>query len=1319
MTHSIIKIISKRKFTIVGCIFYLIVSVFLSIPVQVFAASTPTGELLKQIGSGAPTGSGDYVSSSGGLNTYYAYFIEVPPGTGRLVVRIFDADVGLGGANDWTSDFFNTSCTYRLYDPNGNTVSQDFITGSNTGPPGSDSNWRRLCRINNPMAGHWQLRVNMSSGVTGGNDMNGYGIRAVDIIYGTELNIYAESFIPLGQLGTPASQTTTLYPYITSGCTVDSNDWDGDNGGGTYCTLSITSRTGSLTTTFNGSGGSAWLNNPISGFTTDLLASDYGIWNSALSYSDLGSGANFGVFYMGNYNASNPPPTSQPETGTFRIYFRSNSGGAPVKPFLTHSLSHVSGPNPPSNGSTTRVKVAVTILNPTPFSITFSSGNLVRANVPGTGAVYAGNASVTQGSITGQPSIGGTGNITWNPGTVSGSNNYETLYYEVDVTPTSSGQRIPVTGTPASNGTTATFVDETGNTTQTRATLIFGPLCELAVTEGIRDIPTLAAIASFNAYDTDNGGVVQWETASEIDTAGFYLLRKDYSNDRYLPVNRSLLPGLLHCPRGGIYRYVDGNAFFGETYSYKIVEVESKGGKQTYGPFTVTVGAGEKEIEPMQGTYSKKPHPVSPERKARLRQRMLEVKAVREPGKSGGKNAAKIALKERGLYYVDAEVIADVSGMNANQVTQGIRNQNLVLSNRGQTAAYLPAEGDSGIYFYGENIDSIYTDKNIYRLEKGNGSSMLSVYGGLPVPLETNTFFFENLHLEEDHYSLTALFEDPGDDFWLWDFISAGQAGKTFTFQAHGAAASGTASLAILLKGATDTSANPDHHVTIKLNGTQIGESQWNGTKSHTFEMSFNQSLLVDGENTVEVAGILDSGVSYSIFYLDSFDLTYQRHYRAVNDRLVCRGEGNPVVTVEGFSDSNIMVFEVTDPVQPVLVTGTTIDLSSTYRVSFTPSSPESVYLALSPYGLQSPVSVTAAQSPSLKQKQNRADYVIIVPGELADAVQDLVILRERRGLETLVAEVEDIYDEFNHGISSPEAIKSFLSYAYGNWKKAPEYVVLVGDGTYDYKDNLGYGDNLVPPLLVNTSQGLFASDSHLGDVKGKDGVPEIAVGRLPVLTADELQTCIDKIAAYEEAGGEWTSRVMMLADDPDNGGDFPRDSDYLAGLVPGNSYTMDSVYLPDFPTVDEARNKVLAGFNAGALLVNFIGHAGLDRLAGEGLLKAGDISSLNNEEKLPVLTAMTCVVGRFAIPGYESLSEAIVLASNGGAVAVLAPTGASLNNQSIILAEAFFKAFFQGQEKTLGKLLLKAMKDFAALDGDPIILNMYNLLGDPALEMK
>jgi hypothetical protein len=520
----------------------------------------------------------------------------------------------------------------------------------------------------------------------------------------------------------------------------------------------------------------------------------------------------------------------------------------------------------------------------------------------------------------------------------------------------------------------------------------------------------------------------------------------------------------------------------------------------------------------------------------------------------------------------------------------------------------------------------------------------------------------------------------------------------------------------VRLRGATNTGADPDHHAKVSLNGTPIGEARWEGKNIHTFTVPFNQSLMIDGQNTVEITGILDNGVPYSIFYINSFDLDYRRHYRAVNNRLFCRGGDNPVITIEGFTGPDVMVFDITDPAQPKQVTGTTVDMGS--RVSFIPSSPETLYLAVNHYGLQTPVGVFANKASDLKKNGSMADYVVITPPGLEETAAGLTGLRRGKGLDTMVVELEDIYDEFNHGISSPEAIKAFLSYAYYNWNKnGPEYVVLAGEGTYDYKNHMGYGDNLVPPMLVSTPDGLFAADNWFADVSGNDGVPEMAVGRLPVMTAAELQDYIDKISAYEYSGGQWTNRVIMIADNPDQAGDFPVDSNYLASLFPG--YTVETIYLPNFPTAGEARQKILEGFNNGAVLINYIGHAGLDRLANENLLGTGDVPSLQNSDRLPLMTAMTCIVGRFGIPGYDTLSEALLLKTGGGAAAVWAPTGASINHLARILAEKFFIAAFQAGEKTLGKAVQKALAGYSLTGEPPYMLYIYTLLGDPALEIK
>ena len=188
--------------------------------------------------------------------------------------------------------------------------------------------------------------------------------------------------------------------------------------------------------------------------------------------------------YFGNYQAAANPPTANPQQNTFRLYLPTDAGSAPVEPYVTQQLVGPAG-TVPSVGQTLPVIVWLTVVNPTSQAITFSSSNLVTANVPGFGAVYADHIAVSQGTAVSQPAVGGTGNVTWNPGTVAAGAEAILTYY-VNVTPTSAGQRIPVTGTPASgNGTRAQYVDETGNTTQSRATYLFGPLCELAVTQGL------------------------------------------------------------------------------------------------------------------------------------------------------------------------------------------------------------------------------------------------------------------------------------------------------------------------------------------------------------------------------------------------------------------------------------------------------------------------------------------------------------------------------------------------------------------------------------------------------------------------------------------------------------------------------------------------------------------------------------------------------------------------------------------------------------------------------------------------------------------
>jgi hypothetical protein len=131
---------------------------------------------------------------------------------------------------------------------------------------------------------------------------------------------------------------------------------------------------------------------------------------------------------------------------------------------------------------------------------------------------------------------------------------------------------------------------------------------------------------------------------------------------------------------------------------------------------------------------------------------------------------------------------------------------------------------------------------------------------------------------------------------------------------------------------------------------------------------------------------------------------------------------------------------------------------------------------------------------------------------------------------------------------------------------------------------------------------------------------------------------------------------------------------------------------------------------------MNYVGHGGVDRFASGGLLTVSDVDGMTNT-KLPVLVAMTCSAGQFAIPGYDSLGEALVVKKGAGAVAMWGPSGLSIDSFAVLLDKGFFSRVFTGGA-ILGDMIIKADKDYNSKGGSAYIMDIYNLLGDPALKL-
>ena len=1342
-------------------------------PLPAGAGTTGQTALLTPQGGGTTTANGEYVSTT--LNTSYHFFIEVPPGLGRLVVEVFDADVFRGGAAETTAgrDRARNTATafdYTLIRPDGSTAAT--LAGCNA-TTCTDNVWTTILNdttAQNTAAGHWELRVDSSA--SNGDYINAIGVRANDGTAaggGTELPVYVDSIVPLGvnppATGT-ASRVYTLYPYVTSGCTAGSNDFDYDSDSGTVGSLVYKSRTNLFTQTVPSASLSpddTWARVAINRWTSDQLSTEYGIWTGTFTISSYTNGAgingNYTDVYMSNYLAAtsaNPAtaPAANPAANSFRIYLPTDAGAAPVKPYLEQLLTYSGcgagndGPNPPVVGQASCYTVTVRLVNPAANAVTFSAANLVTANVPGAGAVYAGLPVVSQGTVVSQPAVGGTGNITWNPGTVAAGST-SLLAYRVKVTPTAAGQRIPVTGTPAANGTKAQYRDETGNTTQARALFVFGPLCELAVTQ---NLITQAVVSAFHASPADGGGVLlEWKTASEAGTAGFYVERWDAAARRFTRVSRGLLAALLHAPQGGVYRFVDAGASPAEPRIYRLVEVEAGGGTQLHGPFAAVVDWDRKDprragAAGLAADYERTAS-APPERgTAAAAAEAAEAKSALQKTVAASPYGVHVPVRSpgqpAGLQYLRTADVAAWLGLPAADAGKMITEGKVSLSRGDQPVAWYPdlpagaARKDVaalGLYFYGQVPstlpDSLYGDAGVYRLQKGRGLLMAAVPAGA-AGSPASASFTATLHAEQDVFAATVLPLDPRSDYWFWEFLQGDDptyGTRTFPLASPGAVSGGggSATLTVHLQGATASGVAGEHHVAVALNGTALGETSWTGITAQAASFAVPPGTLLTAGNQVTLTAHAGGGAPYSILYLNGFDLAYPRRFTAAGDALAFPATAGAPVAVGGFTGAAVRLLDVSDPLHPRWLSGAAVSpdgsAPGSFQVSFTPPASGS-YLAVAAPAVPVAAADRAWNAPALKAPGNRARYLVIAPAAFHDAAERLADTRRAQGLEAMTVDLEQIWDEMNGGAASPEALHAFLAWAFTHWSVPPRYVALAGTGTFDYRNLLGFGDERVPPLMLATPGGMFASDNLLGDVDG-DGLPEMAVGRIPVLSAAELDAYTAKLAAYEGAPpAAWTGTALFLSDAPDQGGDFAADSAGVAGQLSG-LYATQRIDLATTPLVD-ARAQLLGALATGAGLVNYTGHGGLDRLSSGGLLTDADVPGLTGGGRSPLVTALTCVINRFDVPGIPSLGELLAKSPAGGAVAVWGPTGLSASGEARLLGERFYHSpgtpdGSPGTDARLGDRTLRATAEFRALGGDPTLPPLYGIVGDPALRLQ
>jgi hypothetical protein len=75
---------------------------------------------------------------------------------------------------------------------------------------------------------------------------------------------------------------------------------------------------------------------------------------------------------------------------------------------------------------------------------------------------------------------------------------------------------------------------------------------------------------------------IEWDTATEVETAGFNIFRSQSPEGDFVSVNGELIPSLGDPQSGASYTYVDQDVLPGETYYYVLEEIEYDSTKNRY-----------------------------------------------------------------------------------------------------------------------------------------------------------------------------------------------------------------------------------------------------------------------------------------------------------------------------------------------------------------------------------------------------------------------------------------------------------------------------------------------------------------------------------------------------------------------------------------------------------------------------------------------------------------------------------------------------------------------------------------------------------------
>ncbi len=739
--------------------------------------------------------------------------------------------------------------------------------------------------------------------------------------------------------------------------------------------------------------------------------------------------------------------------------------------------------------------------------------------------------------------------------------------------------------------------------------------------------------------------------------------------------------------------------------------------------------------------------------------------------------ALKVSVAASGAYRIPASALRQAIGCDT------LATDHLRLSNQGRPVRYTVAKPSGDLLFVGRHLggaQSYYSEFSAYNtywlMPTGSADA--------PGPVASDPVTSDPASSGEPHTRQAAALrlsrriekdqlrvrfrgtaDAPQPEVWYWARLnSIDPEPLVIPLDLRYRSANSVPSIRLGLRGWSKLAGRgyadlPDHRIEVSLNGHPVASAEWLDQEEHILEIQSVPVNLLKGDGSDRLSLRIpertppgETRPLVDAVLLNWIALEYE-HQGLLSDgqqRFQVKHQPGGWFQLSGPTERPPTV--ISDQGR-LLTPFSSTQHGGRHWHRYATHNDATAYIAVAEDGFYTPAAVVADQPSELRRTEQSADYLMISHRRLRAAIEPLAAFHRQRGLEVRVVDVEDIYDEFNHGVLAPSAIRDFISHAYHHWQSPRlRFVLLVGDASWDvhseaaddrnYADwtfrpnerthfaknqSHGYQDdiaatqrNLIPTWPVETYQGYAASDNVFVAVDGDDFWPDLAIGRFPVSDPADVSAIVDKVIAYHRQAevGPWRRKVLWVANEQLG---LQRTSDRLDNALAQAGYAGTKVY-PSPEEKDNAEHQATlqSAFDGGQLLVHFMGHGGryVWRTGPPDIRKNHDLFTLDHLEqlkpttRLPFIMSMTCYSAPFDHPTADSIGEKFLRLPDRGAIGILAASWR--NSPGHHFSRVVLDELTRHPANTLGEAVMRAKHQ----EKSRLMVETYNLLGDPATRL-